>query len=50
VFAALGIQHAMRIRHILLPFAVSSALPYFSTLLLNWHDFLKKKILTQILL
>ena len=44
MFVALGIQHAMHMRHIILPSVNIPAVPCFSTLSHNWHDFLKKQI------
>jgi len=41
VFVALGIQHAMRLRHIF--FCACPALQYFSTLFHKRYDFRKKK-------
>jgi len=42
VFVALGTQHAMRVRHIVI--CCVSALQYFSTLSHRKHDFRKKKV------
>jgi len=39
---ALFIQHAMRMRHIMLSFVAYLFLPYFSTLAHKWHNFRKK--------
>jgi len=43
VFAALGIQHAMRMRHV--SSVAGPRLQYFSTLSHKWHDFRKIKLL-----
>ena len=43
VFAALVIQHAMRMRCIILSYVAFLAVPYFSTLSLERQDFQKKK-------
>jgi hypothetical protein len=45
VFVALGVQHAMRMRHVILPSVASAALPYFSTLSHKRHDFRGKNLL-----
>jgi hypothetical protein len=42
VFVTLGIQHAVRMRRILLPFVACPSLPYFSTLSHKWDDLWKK--------
>jgi hypothetical protein len=42
VFVALGIQHAMRLRHVIC--GLCSALHYFSTLSHKRYDFRKKKV------
>ena len=44
VFVALCIQHAMRMRHILLSFVACPFLQYFSTLSHKRHDFREKLI------
>ena len=44
VSVALGIQHAMRMRRILLSFLACLAIPYFSTSFHTRRDFRKKKI------
>ena len=44
VLIALGIQHAMRVRHIILLSVASPALHYFSTLFHKRHDFRKKVV------
>jgi len=46
VFVALGIQHAMHIRHIAI--CCLPIMQYFSTLSHKWHDFRKKKVLLDI--
>jgi hypothetical protein len=38
------IQHAMQMRHTVLPFVASLASPYFSTLSHKRHDFRGKKV------
>jgi hypothetical protein len=45
VSVALAIQHAMRMRHILLSSLPCLVLPYFSTLAHEIHDFWKKMFL-----
>ena len=45
VFVALCIQHAMRMRHILLSFVACPFLQYFSTLSHEWYDFQEKKVI-----
>ena len=44
VFVALGIQHAMRMHRIILPYAAWPAVQNVSTLSHKWHDFRKKYI------
>ena len=44
VSAALGSQHAMRMRRIILPSLVCAAVPYFPTLSHKRHDSRGKKI------
>jgi len=41
MFVALDIQHAMRMRRIILSSLVYLALPYLSTLSHSWHHFWK---------
>ena len=41
---ALVIQHAMRMRRIILSIVANLALPYFSTLSREGHDLKKKKV------
>jgi len=45
VFVALAIQHALRMRRIVLPSVTCPAVQYFSTLFHTRHDFRKKKLL-----
>jgi len=44
-FLALGIQHAMRMRRIILSSVACPALHYFSTSPHQWHEYRKKKII-----
>ena len=44
VRVALLIQHAKRVRYIVMSFVASLAPPYFSTLFHKRHDFRKKKV------
>ena len=44
VFVALGSQHAMRIRSIILSSVTCLATPYFSTLSDKWHDIFARVI------
>ena len=43
MFVALGIQHTMHMRHVLLTSVACPTLPYFSTLSHKRQDFQKKK-------
>jgi len=43
VLVTLGIQHATRMRHIILSPVACLALLYFSTLFHKWYDFRKEK-------
>jgi len=45
VFLALGVQHALHMRHIILSTVAFPALKYFSTLSYKWHDFRRKKFI-----
>jgi hypothetical protein len=47
VFLALGIQHAKRVRRIILTFLACSDVPYFSTLSHKRQDFRGEKYLEQ---
>ena len=42
MFVAVGIQHAMRMRRILLQSVACPGLQYFSTLSHKWHDLMKR--------
>jgi hypothetical protein len=44
VFVTLGIQHAMRMRRIVLPYVTWPAVQDFSTLAHKWHEFRKKNM------
>jgi hypothetical protein len=47
VFVAGVIQHAKRVRRIILPSVACTAVQYFSTLFHKWRDFRKKSYRTQ---